>query len=72
MKSGPAGVFVQVLTALQRLVSVMGPESVACYPLLLPMLRYCTDISQVALSRLRTRCLGGVNGLLLNACEGCS
>ncbi|KAK9844039.1 hypothetical protein WJX81_002691 [Elliptochloris bilobata] len=37
---------IQVLTALQRLLNVLGPESVACYPLLLPLLRYCTDIDQ--------------------------
>jgi len=36
----------QVLAALQRLVNVLGPECPACYPLLLPILRYCTDISQ--------------------------
>lgn len=53
-EADPAGAFGQVLTALQRLMSVMGPESVACYPLLLPMLRYCTDITQVTLSCLRT------------------
>lgn len=36
----------QVLTALQRLVNVLGPDSAACHPLLLPLLRYCTDITQ--------------------------
>lgn len=37
---------VQVLTALQRLVNVLGADSAACHPLLLPLLRYCTDITQ--------------------------
>ena len=36
----------QVLTALQRLVNVLGPDSAVCHPLLLPLLRYCTDITQ--------------------------
>lgn len=37
----------QVLVALQRLVNALGPESPACYPLLLPVLRLCTDPAQV-------------------------
>ena len=41
-----ACVVMQVLTALQRLVNVLGPDSAACHPLLLPLLRYCTDIAQ--------------------------
>ncbi len=37
----------QVLLALQRVVNALGSESPACYPLLLPVLRLCTDPSQV-------------------------
>ena len=33
----------QVLLALQRLVNVLGPASVGCYPLLLPLIRYAVD-----------------------------
>lgn len=37
---------IQVLLALQRLVNALGAESPACYPLVLPVLRLCTDINQ--------------------------
>lgn len=36
----------QVLVALQRLTFALGPESPAAYPLLLPVLRLCTDPAQ--------------------------
>lgn len=33
----------QVLAALQLLVNVLGPESTAAYPLLVPLLRHALD-----------------------------
>ena len=39
--------FMQVLQTLQTLVNALGTQSTQCYPVLLPVLRHCTDISQV-------------------------
>ncbi len=36
----------QVLVALQRLVHALGAESPAAYPLVLPVLKLCTDPHQ--------------------------
>lgn len=36
----------QVLVALQRLVHSLGPESPSTYPMLLPVLKLCTDPHQ--------------------------
>ena len=33
--------------ALQTLVNALGQHSTICYPLLLPVLQHCTDLSQV-------------------------
>ncbi|CAI5519557.1 unnamed protein product, partial [Closterium sp. Naga37s-1] len=37
---------IQVMQALQRLIVSLGPQSPISYPLLFPILRYSTDISQ--------------------------
>ncbi|KAK9830439.1 hypothetical protein WJX72_011753 [[Myrmecia] bisecta] len=37
---------IQILLALQRLVNALGVDSPSCYPLLLPILKHCTDINQ--------------------------
>lgn len=39
----------QILVSLQRLVHALGTDSWACYPLLVQLLPYCTDINQVTL-----------------------
>ena len=39
-----------MLVALQRLVNALGPECPACYPLLMPVLRLCTDPTQVGVA----------------------
>jgi hypothetical protein len=36
---------VQVLAALQLLVNVLGPDSPAAYPLLLPLLQHSLDVN---------------------------
>ena len=42
----------QVLLALQRLVNALGPDSLGCYSLILPILQQCTSINQVRLLHL--------------------
>ena len=43
---GQSLVRIQVILALQRLLIALGPQSPISYPLLIPILRYSTDISQ--------------------------
>ena len=41
------GHLLQVLVTLQSLVNALGTQSTQCYPILLRVLQYCTDVSQV-------------------------
>ncbi|GAQ92680.1 Nuclear transport receptor KAP120 (importin beta superfamily) [Klebsormidium nitens] len=43
---GQSLIRIQVLLALQRLVHALGPRSTVCHPVVLPILRYSTDVTQ--------------------------
>jgi hypothetical protein len=43
---GQSLIRIQVLLALQRLVNALGARSTVCHPVVLPILRYSTDVAQ--------------------------
>ena len=52
----------QILEAVQRLLNLLGPDSPALYPLVLPLLQYSLNINNPEVGRRRRACTGLVGG----------